>query len=225
MEQRRRQRPRMGNHGRLAQAYGSQGRARHVPDQVVGQGSSRPLTDRPTSLPTWVAARSARGRGTLIRKRSVVQVHVAPPVLRTPVQRREPNGEPAGHADLAPFCGTAPTSTCRLERSISPTTRGWPASSALDRRPGTGVTAMSSWCRPSASRRSDSFSFGWRPTRPQPGSASASTSAATSSAALPWVRYRHSDKEEVRGSSPRSPTSQYVIRVRPCLGFAGAIKG
>jgi hypothetical protein len=63
-----------------------------------------------------------------------------------------------------------------------PTTRAWPGSSALDRPPGTGVIAMSSWYRRLASRRSDSFSFGYRPTRLQPGSASASTSAANSSA-------------------------------------------
>jgi hypothetical protein len=30
-----------------------------VPDQVAGQGSSRPLADRLIDLPTWVAARSA----------------------------------------------------------------------------------------------------------------------------------------------------------------------
>ena len=64
------------------------------------------------------------------------------------------------------------------ERSISPTTRAWPASSAVHRRPATHVTATSSWCRPSASRRSDSFRC--RPTRLQPGSASALTSAAIS---------------------------------------------
>jgi hypothetical protein len=51
-----------------------------------------------------------------------------------------------------------------------------------DHRPGTSVAATSSWCRPSASRRSASFSFGCRPTRLQRGSASASTSAAISSA-------------------------------------------
>jgi hypothetical protein len=65
--------------GRSAQAYGSRGRARCVPDQVVGRGSSRLLADRLIGLPTWVAARGARVRGILIRKRSVVQVHVAPP--------------------------------------------------------------------------------------------------------------------------------------------------
>jgi hypothetical protein len=62
----------------------------------------------------------------------------------------------------------------------SPTTRAWPPSSALDRRPGTGATATSSWCRPSASRRSDNFRC--RPAQLRPGSASASTSAAISSA-------------------------------------------
>ncbi len=35
--------------------------------------------------------------------------------------------------------------------------RAWPASSAVHRRPGTDATARSSWYRPSASRRSDSF--------------------------------------------------------------------
>ncbi len=85
-----------------------------------------------------------------------------------------------------------------------PTTRAWPASSALDRRPGTGLTATSSWCRPSASRRSDSFSFGCRPTRLQPGSASASTSAAISSAArsLP-SRQRSRPHDASRGDIPR----------------------
>ena len=53
---------------------------------------------------------------------------------------------------------------------LSPTTHAWPASSALHLRPGTGVTATSSWCRPSVSRGSDSF--GCRPTRLRPGSAS-----------------------------------------------------
>ena len=45
-------------------------------------------------------------------------------------------------------------------------------SSAVHRRPATRVTATSSWYRPSASRRSDSSSFGCRPTRLRPGSAS-----------------------------------------------------
>ena len=74
-------------------------------------------------------------------------------------------GLPAGAGE-----GTAPASTCRPERSISPTTRAWPASSAVDRRPGTDVTATSSWCRRLASRRSDNFRC--RPTRLRPGSAS-----------------------------------------------------
>jgi hypothetical protein len=40
----------------------SRARARYVPNQVVNQGSSRPLADRLMGMPTWVAARSARGR-------------------------------------------------------------------------------------------------------------------------------------------------------------------
>ena len=48
--------------GQSAHDYGSQGRARHVPDETVGEGLSRSLADRPTGLPTWVAARSAGGR-------------------------------------------------------------------------------------------------------------------------------------------------------------------
>jgi hypothetical protein len=35
------------------------GRARHVPDQVVGHGRSQSLVDRPAGLQTWVAARDA----------------------------------------------------------------------------------------------------------------------------------------------------------------------
>ena len=84
-------------------------------------------------------------------------------------------GLPAGAGD-----GRAPA-----RRSVPYPQRRAPgplSSSALRRRPATRVTATSSWCRPSVSRRSDSFSFGFRPTRPRPGSASASTSAAISSA-------------------------------------------
>ena len=88
---------------------------------------------------------------------------------------------PASVTGLPTGAGTAPN-TCRPERSIFLTTRAWPASSAVDRRPGTGVTATSSWCRRLASRGSDSFSFRCGPTRLQPCSASASTSAAISSA-------------------------------------------
>jgi hypothetical protein len=62
----------------MASIYGSHGRARHVPDQVVGQGSSRSLADKLIGLPTWVAARNGRGRSSLIRMRSVVQVHLGP---------------------------------------------------------------------------------------------------------------------------------------------------
>jgi hypothetical protein len=87
---------------------------------------------------------------------------------------------PASVTGLPTGAGGAPASTCRPERSISPTTRAWPASSAVHRRPATRVTATSSWCSPLASRRSDSFRC--RPTRLQPGSVSASTSAAISSA-------------------------------------------
>jgi hypothetical protein len=38
------------------------GHARRVPDQVVGQGSSRPLADSLIGLPAWAAARNGRGR-------------------------------------------------------------------------------------------------------------------------------------------------------------------
>src|SRR5215510_3128322 len=71
--------PRLDGPGQFAHNYGSQGRARHVPDQVVGQGSSRSLADKLIGLPTWVAARSGQGRASLIRMRSVVQVHLGPP--------------------------------------------------------------------------------------------------------------------------------------------------
>ena len=45
--------------GRCAYSYGSEGRARHVPDQGVRQGPSRSLADRSTGLSAWVPARSA----------------------------------------------------------------------------------------------------------------------------------------------------------------------
>lgn len=45
--------------GRLAQNYGSEGRARHVPDRAVAQGQSRSLADKPAGLPTWVPAGGA----------------------------------------------------------------------------------------------------------------------------------------------------------------------
>ncbi len=86
LEYRPSRQPPLDGLGRPAHAYGSQGRARHVPDQVVGQGSSRPLADRLIDLPTRVAARRARDRGTLIRIRSVVQV----------------DQDPQFHADQAP---------------------------------------------------------------------------------------------------------------------------
>jgi hypothetical protein len=40
----------------------SRARARYVPDQVVNQGLLRPPAHRPMGMPTWVVARSARGR-------------------------------------------------------------------------------------------------------------------------------------------------------------------
>jgi Phosphatidylethanolamine-binding protein len=61
-------------------------------------------------------------------------------------------------------------------RAPGPLHRRWTAAR------GTGVTVTSSWCRRLASRGSDRFSFRCRPTRLQPCSASASTSAAISSA-------------------------------------------
>src|SRR6266487_3678752 len=62
LEYRPSRRPRLDGSGQSAHAYGSQGRARHVPDQGVGQGSSRPLADKLIGLPTWVAGRSVGGR-------------------------------------------------------------------------------------------------------------------------------------------------------------------
>jgi hypothetical protein len=118
---------------------------------------------------------------------------------------------PASVTGLPAGAGAGPPSTCRLERSISPTTRAWPASSALDRRPWTGVTATSSWCRPSASRRSDSFSFGCRPTRLQPGSDSVSTSAAISPAVRSSPpRQRSRPHDASRGDIPGSGRARYV---------------
>jgi hypothetical protein len=66
------------------------------------------------------------------------------------------------------------------ERSTFPTMRAWPASPAAHPRPGTGATATSSKCRPSGSTALASFKS--RLTRLPPGSASASTPAAISSA-------------------------------------------
>jgi Phosphatidylethanolamine-binding protein len=87
---------------------------------------------------------------------------------------------PASVTELPTGAGDVTGEHLPMGPFICPTTRAGLASSVLGRHPGTGVTATSSWCRPSASRRSDSFSFGCRPTRLRPGSASASTSAAIS---------------------------------------------
>ena len=61
----------VGHEESLPMPTDHRGRARHVPDQMAGQGSSRPLADRLIGLPTWVAARGARGRETPIRMRSL----------------------------------------------------------------------------------------------------------------------------------------------------------
>jgi hypothetical protein len=81
-------RPRIDVARRSAQGYGSQGRARRVPDQVVGQGSSRLLADRLIGLPTWVGACGARDRKTLRRKGSAVQVPGAPFARERRLSRR-----------------------------------------------------------------------------------------------------------------------------------------
>jgi hypothetical protein len=62
LEYRPSRRTKLDGSGRSAQADGLEGRARYVPDQVVGQGSSRSFTARLASSPTCVAARSVRGR-------------------------------------------------------------------------------------------------------------------------------------------------------------------
>jgi hypothetical protein len=62
LEHRPSRKPALDGSGRSAHAYGSEGRVRHVPDQVVGQGSSRSFADRLTGLPTRAAARSVHGR-------------------------------------------------------------------------------------------------------------------------------------------------------------------
>jgi hypothetical protein len=90
MESEPRSWPLMDGPGQPAQDYGSQGHARYVPDGTVGQGLSRSLADRPASLPTWIAAHSGHGRASLIRMRSVVQVHLGPPsVTASPPSRQQ----------------------------------------------------------------------------------------------------------------------------------------
>jgi hypothetical protein len=63
--------------GRIARCYGSEGRARHVPDPVVGRGLSRSLADRPTYLPTDVFYQAA-GQHYHLQTNTSIEVLVAP---------------------------------------------------------------------------------------------------------------------------------------------------
>ena len=56
--------------GRCAHYYGSEGRARRVPDQAVDRGSSRSLRDSTASIATCFDAREPSRGGDLTRKRS-----------------------------------------------------------------------------------------------------------------------------------------------------------
>lgn len=67
----------MDNHGRLAQTYESEGRARHVPEQAVSQGLSRSLADSPVRVQAWIYAGEADQRASPIKMRSVVQVYLS----------------------------------------------------------------------------------------------------------------------------------------------------
>ena len=58
--------------GQCAHSYGLEGRARHVPDEVVDRGLSRPLADNTEGVATWLDAREPCRGGDLIRKRSAV---------------------------------------------------------------------------------------------------------------------------------------------------------
>ena len=133
LEHRPRRQPPPDRSGRSAHYYGSHGRARHVPDQVVGQGSSRSLADRPASPPTWIAAHSGHGRASLIRMRSVVQVHLGPPP-------GHPGQPPDRQALSTPSRGTLALS-CPL-RADRPVTQGIPRS-PTDSPPPSGVWQLS----------------------------------------------------------------------------------
>jgi len=55
----------MDGSGRCARAYGSEGRARCVPDEVVDRGLPRPLPDNTTGIATCLDARRPGPRGDL----------------------------------------------------------------------------------------------------------------------------------------------------------------
>ena len=128
---------------RSAASSGPKGRARRVPDEAVAREVSRSLLDSTAGIATWLDARGPRHRGDLTRKRSVVQVHVAPPV-----PSRQPSQTPPAHASalLTPGQGCRSSKLVMRVRFSSPA----PPKSA-GHSPGNGAAAVpGSACGPSS---------------------------------------------------------------------------
>ena len=83
--------------GQCAHSYGSEDRARHVPDQAVDRGSSRPLPNNTAGIPTWLDAGESSCGGDLMRKRSL-QPLASLWVARRGAGRSSCNYSSAGHA-------------------------------------------------------------------------------------------------------------------------------